>query len=98
MSPVLLQPHLTRNYTLSEAKAFFDDFKVTYNKLKLAPSDIYDADEISIGVVKTMSKAIRCINGKNYYDDKNAPQLIVINSASTEGRYAIFRRQIERCR
>lgn len=78
---------VTTNYTLSETKAFFDDFRGEIDKLNIAPSNIYDVDEISMGVVKTTSKSIICVNGKNYYVDKNTPQLIVINSANAEGVY-----------
>lgn len=78
---------VTTNYTLSETKAFFDDFGDNITKLKIVPSNIYDIDEISIGIVKTTSKSIICVNGKNYYVDQNAPQLVVINSANAEGRY-----------
>lgn len=78
---------VTTNYTLSETKAFFDDFAGGISKLNIVPSNIYDVDEISIGVDKTMSKSIICVNGKNYYVDENSPQLVVVNSMNAEGRY-----------
>lgn len=78
---------VTTNYTLSETKAFFDDFGEEISKHNIVPSNIYDVDEIGMGVVKTTSKSIICVNGKNYYVDQNAPQLVVINSANAEGRY-----------
>lgn len=78
---------ITTNYTLAETKAFFDDFADEIHKFNIVPSDIYDVDEISMGVVKTTSSSIICLKGKNYYVDENAPQLVVINSINAEGRY-----------
>lgn len=78
---------VTTNYTLSETKAFFDDYEVEIRKLNIVPRNIYDVVEICMGVTKITSKSIICVNGKNYYVDENAPQLIVINSANAEGRY-----------
>lgn len=78
---------LTTNYTLSETKAFFDDFAETLDNLHIAPGDIYDVDAISIGVIKTNSSSSMHLKGKNYCIDEFAPKLVVLNSANAQGRF-----------